>query len=183
MTSPFEIVILRLSELGFFNFVLPFMLISAILYGLLRKSQIFGPPEKNVVVNAVVSISAAFLVLAAPVLLGINIQQPLSAFFLQSMVAGLVGIMVFMIAGLVLPPDLPKVLNEKFKTGFWSVVIVAGVLVGLMMLITSGLVSVFFGPGTGVSTIPEDILAIAVVMIFLIAGVLIIFGIGGKGGK
>jgi len=180
MANPFEIVVLRLSELGFFSFVLPFMLISALMYGLLRKSRIFGPPEENVVVNSVVSLSAALLVTASPVLLGINVERPLSAFFLQSMVAGLIAIVVLMIAGFVFPPDLPKVIDQKFKTGFLSIVLVAGSIIGIILLVTSGLLSVFFPPGQGISALPEDLLYLGAVFTFLILGPLIVFGIGGK---
>jgi len=182
MPNPFEVVILRLSELGFFSFVLPFMLVSAVMYGLLRKSRIFGPPEKNVVINSVVALSAAFLVTASPVLLGIRIEGALSAFFLQAMVAGLIAIVILMIVGFVFPPDLPKLINEKFKKGFFSVVLVAGGLLGIILLVTRGLLTVFFPPGAGISALPEDVISIGIVFVFLIIGIIIIFGVGSKRG-
>ena len=61
MTTPLEIVLINLEKMGFFAF-LPFILTAAIFYGLLRRSKLFGEPEKNIVVNAVISLVAAFMV-------------------------------------------------------------------------------------------------------------------------
>ncbi|MDI6807290.1 MAG: hypothetical protein QMD14_05845, partial [Candidatus Aenigmarchaeota archaeon] len=62
MVSPFEAVVQRLWDLGFFTYILPYILTVAIFYGLLRKSQIFGAPEKNVAVNASVALVASLFV-------------------------------------------------------------------------------------------------------------------------
>ena len=168
--NPFELVILRLQELGFFSFLLPFILVAAILYGLFRKSQIFGPPEKNVAVNAVVAIVASFLVFAAPVIAGINIEQELAKFFLQSMIAAVVVMISVLVAGMFFGPDLPSRIQEKLGAKYLGAFLIAGIFVGIALLVTSGLTSVFFPEGF--MEIPEDVL----ISIGTIAVLLIVIG-------
>ena len=96
MASPFEDVILRLADLGFFKFLLPFLLTAAIFYGLLRKSQVFGKPEENVAVNAIVALVAGFMVWAYPIIAGVDIETQFSTFIFQStlaMFAIIIGVM------------------------------------------------------------------------------------------
>jgi hypothetical protein len=175
MTSPFELVILRLKDLGFFTFLLPFILVAAILYGLLRKSQIFGPPERNVAVNAVVAIVASFMVWAAPVIAGINIEQELARFFIQSMVATLVIMMAVLAAGMFFGPDLPKTIQDKLGVKYLGGLLVGGILIGITLLVTSGLTSVFFPEGFG--GISEDVvISIATILILvIIIAVIVVF--------
>ena len=58
MSDLFVDVIKKLQDIGAFNFLFPYILTSAIFYGLLRKSQIFGKPDENVAVNGVIAIVA-----------------------------------------------------------------------------------------------------------------------------
>ena len=180
--NPFEMVISRMYELGMFQFLFPFMLSSAIFYGLLRKSQIFGKPEDNVAVNAIVALVASFLVWSAPIIMGIDIQTMLIPFFVQSLSATLVIMMGLLIAGMFFPPDLPGLLKERFQTGgFWSVVIVGGVLIGFVILLTSGLGNIFFPPGEeGIAGLSEDVVTIVLVVIILAVSTVAVVGIGGK---
>lgn len=183
LTDPFSSVIIRLKGLGFFNFVLPFMISAAVFYGLLRKSQIFGPAERNVAVNATIAMGIAFFIWAFPIIQGINIEEQLSSFFAQSLVAMLVLMVSIMLCGMILPQNLPELLGEKFKAGgAWSLIIVGGILVGVALLITSGLTGVFFPAGM-ISGIPEDVINIVVVLAFLLITVIIFVGWVGKGGK
>ncbi len=182
MATPFEMVVLKMKELGFFQFLFPYMLSSAIFYGLLRKSQVFGDPDKNVSVNAVVALVASFMVWAYPILTGTDISVQLSAFFVQGMSATLIIMMGVMVAGMFFPPDLPKILNEKFKTGgFWSAVLVVGIIGGLVILVTSGLTTVFFPKG-GPSVSEDTLLTVGVVIILIISTVAIV-ALGGGGKK
>lgn len=148
MTTPFDIAILNLQRIGFFKFVLPFILSAAIFYGLLRKSQLFGPAEKNAAVNAVVALSASFFVWAWPILMGIDITNQLSAFFMQGMGTALVVMVGLLLAGMFLPPDLPKTISERLKSG-WSigVMVVGGIILVAILLISSGLYQVFAPKG------------------------------------
>jgi len=183
LTDPFSSVIIRLKGLGFFNFLLPFMISAAVFYGLLRKSQILGPSERNVAVNGVVAMGISFFIWAFPILQGVNIEEQLSAFFAQSLIATLALMVGVMIVGMMLPPNLPQLLGEKFKAGgAWSLIFVGGLLVGIALLITSGLMGVFFPSGV-ISTIPEDVISIVAVLAFLLITVIIFVGWVGKEGK
>ncbi|MEM5836443.1 MAG: hypothetical protein QW058_01635 [Candidatus Aenigmatarchaeota archaeon] len=166
-------MVLKLQEYGFFTFLLPFILMAAILYGLLRKSQIFGPPEKNVAVNAVVAIVASFMVLAAPVIAGINIEQQLAKFFLHSMIAVIILVVTLLTIGMFVGPDLPTKLQDKLGSKFLGGLLVVGIVIGLTLLVTSGLTNVFFPEGFG--GIPEDVvISIATIAILLIIIMLIV---------
>ncbi|MEM5766246.1 MAG: hypothetical protein QW423_01255 [Candidatus Aenigmatarchaeota archaeon] len=178
MLNPFEFMILKLQQLGFFTFLLPFILMSAVLYGLLRKSQIFGPPEKNLVINAIIAIVASFMILAAPVITGINIEQQLAKFFLQSMIAVIMLIFAVLIVGVFFGPDLPGKIQEKLGAKYLGGLLVAGILIGLTLIVTSGLTNVFFPEGfNGLINVSEDVvISIAtIVVLLIIVGVIVIF--------
>lgn len=179
MVSPFETVILKMREVGMFQFLLPYMLSSAIFYGLLRKSQIFGDPKETVSINAVVALVASFMVWSAPILLGIDIETRLASFFVHGISATLVVILGLMIVGMFSPPDLPKHLAKVFeqKPNFWIVVLVAGLLVGGVVAVSSGLVTVYFsqgrGEGFGFPILSEDaILTLGAILLLVLPIVL-----------
>jgi hypothetical protein len=153
--TPFELAILKMKDLGIFQFFLPFMLSSAIFYGLLRKSQIFGKPEDNISVNAIVALVASFMVWAYPILVGVDIQTQLATFFMQGISAMLVILVGLLITSMFLPPNLADQFGKIFglttgKPGrIWTIIIIAAVMIGGAILLTSGLINVFFPAGTG----------------------------------
>jgi hypothetical protein len=180
MADPFTTTILKLQQMGFFKFLLPFIFTSAVFYGLLRKSQIFGPPEKNIVVNGVVALSAAFMILAIPITQGIDPEKLWSVYFVQSTTAILVTMVGIMIAGMIFPPDLPAHLAKVFgKGGFWSIIMIGGLIVGLVILFTSGMSGIFFPAGTGSTWLSEDMLLTIGVLVVLMITVVVLFGLGG----
>jgi len=179
MADPFETVILNMQNLGFFKFLFPYMLTAAIFYGLLRKSQIFGPPERNITVNGIVALVAAFMVWSYPIIAGVDIQLQLSTFFVQGTIAMLVVIVGLMITGMFAPANLPEHLAKTFKGGrMWGAVIILGLLIGAGVFVSSGLVNVFF-PGLKLEEIPEDMIWTVVFLIFMVAIVaVIVFAVG-----
>jgi len=52
-----------LDKMGFFRYVLPFLLIFAVVYGILSKINILGEKDKNKGVNAVISVAIGLLAL------------------------------------------------------------------------------------------------------------------------
>lgn len=176
MTTPFDTVILRLKDLGFFQFLLPFILSAAIFYGLLRKSQLFGPPEKNTAVNATVALAASFFVWAWPILMGINIETQLSAFFMQGMSVTLVVMLGLLLAGMFLPTDLPKTISEKLKSGWLiGVIVVGGIILVAILLISSGLYQVFAPKGFVFKLAGETLSTIGVIVLLLGAVAIIVW--------
>jgi len=166
MVSPFEIVIGRLRDIGAFEFLFPFLLTSAIFYGLLRRSQVFGSPEKNVAVNATVALVAAFMVWAYPVLIGVSIEKQLSQFFFSGVVVLLTVAVLLLLTSMVLPDGLGKFLETRYKGGLAVAAILVGVMVIIGILISSGLMGIFF-PQTIVGGISQDVILTIIVLVIL----------------
>jgi len=166
MADIFTPVIERLTELGFFKFMLPYILTSAVFYGLLRKSQVFGKPDENVAVNAVVALIASFLVWASPVILGIDIQTQLAAFFTQGIIVTLVFMIALLIAGMFLPPDLTGYLSKNlFQGNKAGAALVIGIVFAFIIFATSGLWKVILGPELFEQT--SDVIVVVIVIILL----------------
>ncbi|MBI2084111.1 MAG: hypothetical protein HYT70_00650 [Candidatus Aenigmarchaeota archaeon] len=171
MPTFFETAVLKLNELGFFKFLLPFILTAAIIYGGLRRSQIFGDPDRNVAVNAVISFVVSLFVWATPIILGVDIQTRLTAFFVQGFVVSLVVLFGLLIAGMFFPPDLAKSLGEKIKSGyFWGAIIILSFLVIGVVAVSSGLATVMFPEGVGAG-IPSDLFISAGIILLLVVSV------------
>jgi signal transduction histidine kinase len=174
-----------MKDLGMFQFMLPFMLSSAIFYGLLRKSQIFGDPRQSITVNAVVALVASFMVWSAPILLGIDIQTSLASFFVQGVSATLIIMVGLLIVGMIAPPDLPEHFRKVFEknTKFWMAVLVGGILVGVIVAVSSGLMTVIFpqiGGVGGVSwpTLSENTIEVIGVVLLLVIPLVLIIALG-----
>jgi hypothetical protein len=192
MASQIETVIVKLKGIGFFEFVLPFLLTAAIFYGLLRKSKVFGDPHENVAVNAIVALVAGFMVWAYPVLAGVEIQNIISDFFFKSSLVILVVLIGVLIAGMFLPPDLPAKIGEVTKTGKGvGMVIVGGTIVCAIVFMSAGFDKIlfpqgigFFGPGGfSIGGFDSDTLLSAIVILAMASAVIgIAWGGGKKGG-
>ena len=188
LANPFELVILRLNDLGFFQFLLPFTLTSAIFYGALRKSQLFGEAEKNVAINAVISLVASLLVWSAPIILGIDLQTSLATFFVQGLAATLVIMISLIIVGMFAPEGLSNKLTEKLGSKYLGVVLVIGLLIGFGLFISSGLINIIvpggFGGGAGVGIDQDTLMVVAFAILMVLTIVFIVGGTSiGKGGK
>lgn len=171
MPTFFEIAIQKLQELGFFKFLLPFILTAAIIYGGLRRAQLFGDPDKNIAVNGIIAFVISLFVWAAPVILGIDIEAKLTSFFIQGFSVTLIALIALVLAGFVFPPDLAKSLGDRIKAGaFWGGVIIFFLIVGGVILVSSGLATVLFPK----ITIPSDIFITLAVLILLAVGIAVI---------
>ncbi len=179
MPSIFETVILNMRETGMFQFLLPFMLSSAIFYGMLRKSKIFGEPREVLSINAVVALVASFMVWASPILLGIDMEMYLASFFLQGITATLVILVGLLIVSMFFPPDLgvqlAKTLNTQRVVGG---ILIIGLLVSVGLLFSSGMINIFL-PEDLISSIVSDDILISFVMVALLLGTALIIVWGG----
>jgi hypothetical protein len=190
MANPFETVILNMRNMGMFQFLLPFMLSAAVFFGLLRKSQIFGDPDRSVVINGVVSIVAAFMVWSAPIILGIDMETKMAAFFVQGTSATLVILVGLMMVSMFFPPNLAeslgKALNSKTTIGG---VMIFGIVVAIGIMVSSGMIYLFvpedFLSGIGVSGGSLGDLLPSALMVLLLLGTvfLIVWGGGKESGK
>jgi len=182
VSSPFEMVILRMWDLGVFHLLL-YMLTAAVFYGLLRKSKIFGEPKENAAVNAVVALVASLMVWAYPVIVGVDIVEQFIVFFTQ----GLIAMMVIVVGLLTMSMFFPKGLAEGLKgiglgKKFYGGLLVVILLIVFGILISSGLGSIFFpggitGPGVAIS---EDTIITIGILLLLVGTVAVIVFVGGK---
>lgn len=183
--TPFEVVVSKLISLGFYDFFFPFIIITVIIYALLRKSKVLG--ESNVI-NAVVALSIGLLVLGFPVITGVAFGGQLSTFFVQSTVWILI-LVVAVITASAFYPDIMKVLLEQFKSRNFLYYMLA---LGVGIFVTSGLLTVFISPGNPVVTgkepevpgPPSDIVIIVAALIIFMVLILIaasVFRHGGGG--
>ncbi|MEM5821084.1 MAG: hypothetical protein QXP34_02045 [Candidatus Aenigmatarchaeota archaeon] len=137
MSDVFSNLILTLHELGFFRFLIPFILTSAIFYGLLRKSKIFGEPEKNIAVNATIAISAAFLVSAAPIIAGIDITKYLSGFLIYTMFVIFAIIVIWFLPYIFFPTlrelQIIEKVNRKVILSLFFLTLSIFIIIGLLI--------------------------------------------------
>lgn len=183
MANAFEIVVQKMVELGFYDFLFPFIISSAIFYALLRRSKILG---ESVATNALVSLSLAFMILGFPILVGFSFATPLSTFFTQATVWILI-FFVGMVLASVFYPDLAKVLGEQFtkRTTIYEMLAIA-----VALFVTSGLVQVFTSGNNPAVTgrqpttpqAPSDIILIVSALIIFTVLILIAASIFRSGG-
>ncbi|MBS3151428.1 hypothetical protein J4443_03565 [Candidatus Woesearchaeota archaeon] len=124
-----------LGEFGIFDVILPFLLVFAVVFGILEKTRILGEekigketyPRKNL--NAIVAFVLAMLVVAATKIVGvINTALP------QVSLLIIVALSFLLMIGIFMKPD--NTLYEKLS-GRW--------MVFLMIIMFVGVISVFLG--------------------------------------
>ncbi len=177
MANFFELVVQKLSELGFYNFFFPFVLSAVLFYALLRRSKLFGEMREGQILAAIVSLSVAFLIFGYPVLVGFTFGTELSAFFTQLSIIGLLFILALIFASMFYP-DFPKMLTEKLASPSKVYMFIG---IAFLLLITSGLVGVFTqGTDQESPQAPRDIiLIIAGLIIFVIVIMIAAASMGG----
>ncbi len=156
-----------LKNIGVFEYYLPFVMLFALLYGLLERSKIFT--EKRI--NVIIALSAAFFVMAyTPVgPWGVSLTQYFANFFTQGVVALVALLFVVMMIYLLVPITG----REKFP-GAAKYIAFFAALIGLGMFISSGGLTIFPGlggvgaelPQIGLS--PQDIVVIILIIITII---------------
>ncbi len=179
MPSLFEPVIKWMIDLGFYSFLFPWIVTSAIFYGLLRKSKIFG---ESTTLNGLIAISIAFLVIGFPILSQFSLSLPIATFFTQATVFILIFVFAF-IAASFFYPDLTRMLLERFTRRTTLAVLI---VLGIALFITSGLAGVFtYGLGKpappGAPAPPIDVIILAAgiiifMVIIIIAGAIVMGG-------
>lgn len=152
MADIFTIVIERMVDYGFYSFLFPFIIFTAITYGLLRKANVFG--EKSEVINGIIALVVGFTVAGFPVITGINMEIQMTLFFTQLIIFSLVWVFAFVIGSLFYP-QLQEFLASTFKSR--SMLFLMFILV-VTFFMTSGLLGKIlqFPPEPG-SKIPQVI--------------------------
>lgn len=178
-----EGVISTLKEIGVFQFYLPFILVFAILFGLLVKTKLFGEQRGIAVVIALAA--AAFIMVYTPV--GITFSQ-----FLAQFVGGAVAVILTLVVLIVLvnmlstkeAGILPDMWNDIFKGSMLWLLLAFILLIVFGVFVSSGGTSIF--PGLKIN--PTELFSsigglspVTLTIIILIVGTaLIVFLFGRK---
>ena len=98
LVNPLENAVTLLQDFGFFTVILPFVLVYALVFGLLGKVKIFGDDSSVKTINQVIALSVgAFVITSTDAVNNIASIVPQAGFFLVStllilMVLGLLGL-------------------------------------------------------------------------------------------
>ena len=158
-------------EFGIFEFYLPFVILFAIVYGLLMKSKIFGADKAGKNINLIIALAISlFVMVYTPA--GVQLSTFLSDFFGKVFVVLVTILALLMMLGLL----LPSVGVEMSLTKGVKIVVALVVLLAVGVFISSGGMALFPGIKLGeVAQIPINIgigisapvLAIIVVVVSL----------------
>ena len=160
MANIFQIAVERLVDVGFYNFLLPFILFTTVLYAVLKKTQILGDSP---IIHGIISVTAGLFVFGVPVLTGVDLSAGLSAFLTQGVIIILVVLVGFLI-GSFFVPNLTEKLPEIFQKGgpvAWIVWIIVGLAAAF------GLFNFALGPiqkAISLANIPGELITITVVL-------------------
>ena len=147
-----------LQRVGFFDFILPFVLFFSIFFGILDKSKIFGDRKD---INSLIAFVIAFITAAASWAVKL-----VSSFLPYVGIIAIILLGALLLAGMV-TPNLEEALRSKYVK--WG----AGIFI--VIAIGYALVSVLF-PGAGVSLSPADIAFLVLASLGIIAFYFIIKG-------
>jgi len=158
MVNPFEVLVSNLNEVGFFGFLLPWVFVFAVTFGILVKSKAFGEDQR---ISAVVAVVLGFFV--------VGFGGPFLAEFFVTIfgvaamvIAGILIVVLFMgMAGI----GLDKISNNKAAVAFF---------VGIAIIIF------FIALGGLFVDIDQDTAAIILIMIVLVAAIAFLTGVNGK---
>lgn len=166
MVNVFEIAVQRLIDLGFYNFVLPFILFVTIFYAVMRKSKFLGESE---VINGLVSFIIGLFIFGMPVILGQSMTVPLSTFLTQSAVAMLVFTIGFLISSFFYP-NLMEALPSIFKVPGPATWIIWVVVIFAIMFGVFSVSGNFISNAVSEAGIPSELffLSVAIIGVFFI---------------
>lgn len=169
MANPFEAITQRMAELGFFDFLLPFLITSAVIWGLLERSRIF---EGKIAVNAVISLSFSFLIWGyLSSASAMKIGLPFSTFVTQVSIMSFVFLLSLVVISMFYP-DFTAQLGESLGRG--ATMIGIGIGIAVFLFFSSGLAQIL---GIGGLVAKGDVgivilmLAVFIIMLFIISGI------------
>lgn len=177
----FDDVIEQLKGIGVFQFYLPFILVFAILYGMLMRSKIFG--EKGGIPIVIALAAAAYITVYTPV--GISFSQFLANFVGNTMVVILTLLAVLMMAAMLKTGGID--FAGMFAGNTLWVALIFLLLIVFGVFIASGGASIFPGlnllPTETFRTIGgADTTTVALILLVFGTGLIILLVTRGNGG-
>ena len=144
-------------QVGFSDFLLPFLLFFAIIYAALDKTEIFGKEKRDI--NALIAFAIAFIAaMTSWVVKAINGFIPWIAFVMIVVVGILMGIaLVF--------GDISEFQKKMNWFGKAAIVIISLVLVGAAIISIPGMSGV--GSGFNISLDPSDVAFLVLIVLVL----------------
>ncbi|MBN88042.1 hypothetical protein CMO95_00365 [Candidatus Woesearchaeota archaeon] len=126
VVNPLENAVVLLQDFGFFSVILPFVLVYALIYGLLNTVGIFGSEDDAKTVNQIIALSVgAFVITSTDAVNNIMGIIPQAGFFL---VVSLMLLMILGLFGIKTPND--QIFSNSWAKGFGAITIT-----GLFLLI------------------------------------------------
>ncbi len=147
--DPFSILVSNLQQLGFYGFILPFIFMFAVCFGLLTKHEVIGE-NKNII--GVVSLVIAFFVTGYG---AVPLGEVLSNLFGAAAVV-LAGVLVVVLLAHMAGYNLDVFTDKKYALAVL-------VIVGIALFIASGALAIF-----NINFLGNDTLIAAVFMIALV---------------
>lgn len=161
-----------LGAFGFFDIILPFLLVFTITFGVLEKSNLFGPGKKNL--NSMVAFSVGFLVVAATqITTAIQLSVPKVAFMLLILISFLL-----LVGSMLGPSEKGWSLLELSENLKWPWITIVAVAILAIFLSSVGWLQPivdFFNVHLGNPVLST--------LIFIVVMIAIIFWITKGGGK
>ena len=161
----FGAVIQTLIDVGFYTFVLPFVLTFVVIYAVLEKAKIFHTEGANHIknVNAIISFIFGFFVVSS-----VQAISYIQSFIIYSVVIVMFFLALIVVLGMVLGEDFIQVFKENGKVKKGAIIGVF-IIITIIILVGSGF---FFKENVSdfLDYLPEDIWTY--VFIFAIIGVL-----------
>ncbi len=162
-------VLNQMNEMGVFSYVIPFLIVFAIVFGILQKTKIFGPEDKAKGVNAIIALAVGLMSLMYDVV---------PIFFANIFPKFGVGLAVFLVLVISLGFFFVKSdgsMDGNMKWIGW----VIGLGVAIWALSESGSL---FGGGGNVGFWLQEYLPMIIVIGLIIWGIIAVVG-GDKSGK
>jgi len=136
MTDYSKLLVEKLLSMGFYNFLLFIVTLTAI-YAILKNKKLLG---NSPIINGLISFSIAFFVFAYPAITGVSIAQSLSAFITQAMILCMVLLLGVLIAS-IFYPNIIEFLQKAFTS---RNLLFGAIALSVALFVTSGLVTVIF---------------------------------------
>ena len=122
------------------------------------------------------------MVWAYPVLIGVSIEKQLAQFFFSGVVVLLTVMVGLLVTGMFFKKSLGEIVEEKFKGNMIIALLLIGSILSIGIVISSGLMNVFF-PQTVIGGISEDVILTIIVLVILAITFFGITSLGMEGGK
>lgn len=136
MVNPFQLIAERMAEIGFYDFLLPWMITAAVFWGLLKRSNLFESPG----VNAIVALAASFFLWGYVIgVASINVGGVMSTFMTQLSLI-LVAFLFVVVGATMFYPSIGD-LYESVKGSQW---IIMSLVIGILLVVLSGMLGPVF---------------------------------------